>query len=670
MTPTLQLSLTLILTLNFAQFIKSKQTDKIAPVSDSNADDDSVSSFDSQPFHDDSFRSDSFFSPLSTASPGVKKSKSKKIKNTQKNHAVDESVHGSDDDSDEAERRLQAALDAVQVLTRKTPAPPPVQQRSTPKPTKSIAVNEPFYKGIQRPTDCRAMDDVEAATACIRRARASIAFSCADVDQLAIDAHPFAYGRRKIVFRARWHGVSVIVKRPRKSPIVTEKFTPFDDWRLFRDESFLFATLVADSSSFDADSLLDTGGRMRIAPHFHGMCLEPGRLMTIFEPADTLDHYRRSHTLSLTDAVAVAAGVVNIARYLAHDTPLGPLVHCDIHHRQVAFVPGSGDGRPLAVIMDLDELRSAPLAANSTCAKEGDSIFQCDKACFKAFHYSDFATANVRLAERVCATDSQHCLGFDTSFNSFTFVGYLLWELFLRPTSSKQDLEFVTMMAELVDRARNVDPAKRGDVEAVSKRIAQFAKERKLSIGFRPLTSETLRPYRSIAADDAKPTNVHHVVSGDGTKADAARGDIDRDPKQNAPLTPELVASMIHLLHPIQVAAAQRGAPLRERMKAVEDAARDDSRFIDAEAQKSFIVARLGEHALPTPAPVRKTKPAGTTPAPRALSPQEQREAAQRAQMARIDAAREARDKMVAHQLSTGLRLPQPKQVPNQFRQR
>lgn len=620
-------------------------------------------SFDSQPFHDDSVRSADSETPKPTK---AKKPPGKGGPNV-KNKSADRVVSDHDDDDDDGARRLQAALDAVQVLTRPTPRP-----QSAPKAdaSKKVDISDKvarpsgaYFKGIARPTDCRAVDDLVAATECIRRARPTLAFSCDSVGELAIDAHPFAYGKRKIAFRAKWRGVDVVVKRPRKSPIVKEKFSPFDDWRLFRDEAFLFAALVADAADFDADSLLDRGGRMRLAPHFYGMCLEPGRLMNVFERATTLEQYRRSHTLSLTDAVAVAAGLVNVARYLAHATPLGPLVHCDIHHRQVAFLNAAGDGgggaRPLAVIMDLDELRAAPLAANSSCPS-GNSIFRCDAACFKPFHYAEFATANVRLAERVCV--DEQCVGYDTTFNSFTFLGYLLWELFLRPSSVKQDLEFVTMIADIVDRARAIDPLQRTDVDRASQRLAQFAKERKLNIGFRPLTADTLRPYTSLAADDQTPTNVQHHIGGNDRGA--AERDIDLAPKQNVPIAPELVASMIHLLHPIQVAAAQRGEPLRDRMKAIEEAARDDARFVDAEAQKSFIVARIGEQALPTPAPVRKTKPAGTTPAPRALSPQEQREAAQRAQMARIQAAREARDQARAHQLSTGLRLPQPKQHP------
>jgi hypothetical protein len=621
-------------------------------------------SFDSQPFHDDSFRSESPPSPPRTKPPRPKQPKEKSAKFKNKRPESTAQLDSSDD-----ARRLQAALDAVQVLTRPTPskAAPAGNVDKSKKPGNS---NTPrptaYFKGIARPTDCRAVDDLTAATDCIRRARPGLAFSCDSVAELAIDAHPFAYGKRKIVFRAKWRGVDVIVKRPRKSPVVKEKFSPFDDWRLFRDEAFVFAALVADAADFDADSLLDRGGRMRMAPHFYGMCLEPGRLMTVFERATTLEQYRRTHTLSLTDAVAVAAGIVNVARYLAHPTPLGPLVHCDIHHRQVAFLnagAGAGDSaRPLAVIMDLDELRAAPLAANSTCPS-GNSVFQCDKACFKAFHYADFATVNVQLSERVCGADEQ-CVGYDTSFNSFTFLGYLLWELFLRPSSAKQDLEFVTMIADIVDRARAINPSQRLDVDKAAQRLAQFAKERKLNIGFRPLTAETLRPFTSLAADDQTPTNVHHHVANNGG-GDGAERDVDLAPKQNEPISHDLVASMIHLLHPIQVAAAQRGEPLRDRMKAIEEAAHDDSRFVDAEAQKSFIVARIGEQALPTPAPIRKTKPAGTTPAPRALSPQEQREAAQRAQMARIQAAREARDQARAHQLSTGLRLPQAKQFPN-----
>jgi hypothetical protein len=554
------------------------------------------------------------------------------------------------------QRRLQAALEHVKLLasvvgTAAPSAPSKAKAKSTPKPAPLSAV-----------VDCRGIEDVAAATACIGNVRA-LAFSCAAVDELRLEPHPFAYGARKILFRARWREHDVVVKRPRKAPAVKQKFSADDDWRLFRDEAFVFAALVADVAHVDADSLLDAGGRMRLAPHFFGMCLQPQSLMTVFEPATTLEQYRRTHELSLTDAAAVAAALVNVARYLAHQTPLGPLVHCDIHHRQVAFVQ-HGD-RQLAVLSELDDVRPAPFQANSSCAAADalpDGELACDKGCFKAFHYSDFAqAASARLQERLCGAEQQ-CRGFDASLNTFTFAGYLLWELFLRPASVKMDLEFVTLLADVVARARALEPGARGDIDGASRRLAQFVAHRKLQIGFRPLTAEMLAPFvpAAAAADDANEANVEHMIKKER--------DADRDAKHNARVGTELVASLLHLLHPIQADAALRSVSLRERAKLVEQAARDASRFVDADTQRAFIVSRLGEQALPTPAPVRKTKAADATPAPRALSPAELREAAQRAQMARIQLAREQRDRERQHQLATGVRVAQARQPPQRQR--
>jgi hypothetical protein len=604
--------------------------------------DDASSSFDSQPFD----TSDDF-AVLQDSSTATSPVPAPALHSGAKESQLDD------------QRRLQAALEHVKLLSSVVgtvaPSAPAKDKankaKSTLKPAPLSAV-----------VDCRGIEDVPAATVCIGNVRA-LPFSCADVDELRLEPHPFAYSGRKILFRARWREHDVVVKRPRKAPAVKQKFSADDDWRLFRDEAFVFAALVADVAHVDADSLLDAGGRMRLAPHFFGMCLQPQSLMTVFEPATTLEQYRRTHELSLTDAAAVAAALVNVARYLAHQTPLGPLVHCDIHHRQVAFVQ-HGD-RQLAVLSELDDIRPAPFQANSSCAAAGalqDGELACDKGCFKAFHYSDFAqAASARLQERLCGAEQQ-CRGFDASLNTFTFAGYLLWELFLRPASVKMDLEFVTLLADVVARARALEPGARGDIDAVSRRLAQFVAHRKLQIGFRPLTAEMLAPFvPAVAADDENEANVEHMIKKER--------DADRDAKHNARVSTELVASLLHLLHPIQADAALRSVSLRERAKLVEQAARDESRFVDADTQRAFIVSRLGEQALPTPAPVRKTKAADATPAPRALSPAELREAAQRAQMARIQLAREQRDRERQHQLATGLRVGQPRQPPGFNRQ-
>lgn len=291
----------------------------------------------------------------------------------------------------------------------------------------------------------------------------------------AQDAHPFAFGQHKVAYRGRFGDEPVVVKRARKSTS-SHTWTPEANFALFRDEAFLFTALNAqESDDIDRKTLLDARGKVNrhspspthtprarpassrslsltlslsplsftvlvgryaLAPRLLGFCLDAGSLSTVVETAQTLEELRRQDQWTLAHRVDVAVGLLNLLTYLEHDGPLGPLVHCDIHHNQLAFVRG----RP--VLLDLDGLQRAPFARARACdeagiggvADERDTPV-CERHCFKEWHYVSFleeAAGSVRLDERQCDASTNFCHGYTAAFNKWTIGAYLMWETLLR----------------------------------------------------------------------------------------------------------------------------------------------------------------------------------------------------------------------------------------------
>jgi hypothetical protein len=258
--------------------------------------------------------------------------------------------------------------------------------------------------------DCTVFDNVAAAIQCInsvRGRRNPPEFTCEDIggSLKLTEERPFAYGQRKVAYRAELRGVPVVVKRPRKYTANKPSLPGAkSDFAVFRDEAFLFAALVARWDRVDRRTLLDDRGRYLLAPYYYGVCLEAGAIMAVVQRATPVTDVARSLTLDAKATIAV--GVLNMALYLRHAKPLGPLVHCDISIKQMALIDDAStrrvdddddDGdrtertltpRWRPVLLDLDGLHRAPYGSDVSCVTPThatDLTSACDRVCFKAW---------------------------------------------------------------------------------------------------------------------------------------------------------------------------------------------------------------------------------------------------------------------------------------------
>ena len=282
----------------------------------------------------------------------------------------------------------------------------------------------------------------------------------------------------------------------------------------FRDEAFLFSALVADAADDDDELGVDEKQRLPFAPHFYGVCLthDLKRLMAVFEPAETLEQMRqKAPQLPLPLRVRVAATVLNVARYFASGaSPLGALVHCDIHHKQVAFV---GRSMPRIVLLDLDGVQAGsdahPFGHGHACVPGRDAVDECTGLCMHVDHYAAFAGADPDLLERRCRHGSHSCAGFAPAFNQWTMAGYLLWELLLRDDVQRRvsgvaaataagatadvlaaERLFRQTLVKITDSARAADPTERGSPLDALQMVVTVANQLNVTLPFRPLLDE------------------------------------------------------------------------------------------------------------------------------------------------------------------------------------
>lgn len=232
--------------------------------------------------------------------------------------------------------------------------------------------------------------------------------------------------------------------------------------------------------------------------------MDMDRLMAVLEPAETFEQVRsRSPALPLPLRVHIAAAVLNMMRYFSSGaSPLGELVHCDIHHKQVAFV---GRRTTRVVLLDLDSMQLAPLGKGEECTP-GAANTECSDMCMYAPHYENFAGVAPDLLERRCKHGTRKCPGFDGAFNQWTMAGYLMYELLLRDDIEKQvaglsaaeaagatadvidkERRFRNTILHIVNNAREADPADRGDPVEALQAIVDLAEDFHVPLPFKPV---------------------------------------------------------------------------------------------------------------------------------------------------------------------------------------